>query len=137
MRNAATAVRYCVVLIGEKGPRLDAYRAGLRAGGFWVFIAHDVDEAVRLLTAVCHDVCVVDEKSLHEKAWELCASIRAVPPLRTLPLVVLSTRGGRPRGALQARARRWRCTILTAAILVDDLVDAVATVIACRASSRM
>jgi DNA-binding response OmpR family regulator len=129
-------VRNCVVLIGAKGPRLDAYRDGLLESGFWVFLAHDDAEGLRLLTAIRHDVCVIDAASLHDQAWELCKAIRAVPRLRALPLVVLCVRGGRPRGVLQSRAARFRCTTLTGRITVEDLVDAVATVVACPAPSR-
>ena len=94
--------------------------------------AHDVP---RLLAAVRPAVCVLDIRSLGENGWALCDVIRSIPTLNATTVLLLAETSGYPRGALTARARRLRCTILSTPISASDFVDCVATLIACSRSA--
>ncbi len=121
-----------VLLIGSLSERLDGYRGSLQTGGFGVVATDDTSDGPRLLAALHPAVCVIDVCSLHEKGWELCEAIRAMPSLRQTAIVLLAQTTGYPRGALKARAGRLNSTLLAMPVASNELVDCVATLIGLR-----
>jgi CheY-like chemotaxis protein len=125
---------HIVLMIGTFDACFDEYRAALSERGFSAMTT-DADDALRLLTAVRPGVCVLDVRSLGERAWELCETIRATPALLSTSILLWAETRRYPRGVLAARARGWHCTVFSARLAASDFVDGIATLIGCGGSA--
>jgi DNA-binding response OmpR family regulator len=120
---------HLLLMIGNGRGRFGSYQDHLRTSGFRIITASEPEEAVRLGAAVRPAVGVIDVSTLKETGWDICRSLRAIPILRSTPLLVMTDGTGALRRGVNARARALGCTALPKNLKADELVDFVAAVI--------
>jgi DNA-binding response OmpR family regulator len=116
-------------MIGHCRGRFASYQDHLRASGFRIVAASERKEAVRLVMALRPALGIVDLSTPENLGWEVCSTLRAIPAVRSMPLLVVTDAIGAPLRVVKTRARQLDCTPLPKRLRRDELVDFVAAVI--------
>jgi signal transduction histidine kinase/CheY-like chemotaxis protein len=118
----AAGHRGTVLVIDDDFTMRDALTRMLAKEGYWVGVASNGAEGVKMARTLHPDVITLDVLMPGIDGWEVLAQLKSEPSLKEIPVIMLSTLDGRDRGfALGAAA------ILQKPVGRDDLLRIVAS----------
>jgi DNA-binding response OmpR family regulator len=117
----AVVERKCIVVVGERGPSLDAVADALERDGYAVVPCSELGRAHAVVRATMPDLVMLDSRGATATNWHASAMLKLDGQTSAIP-VLLCPADDSDRKALTARADALACSILVTPFEPADLL---------------